>query len=172
MWGHVINWEIHDSFSIWNTWEDSQSSFTCPLWLMHLLPVYNMYDHIACTHNIAHNVLRLSKHDDGESSNKYQSSCQDYKLPFWVIGLWEGSDWVLAVLTVTASAGFDPTNRSDLTQSFSIVSCLTAKSIWVPFSTKPIRISETSVQMLKLTILAFSRWPSSGGHANNDYPLF
>ena len=87
-----------------------------------------------CTHTqhwILHNLLRLSKHDDGETSNKYQSSCRDYKLPFWVIGLWEDSVWVLGVLTVTASAGFDPANRSDLTQLFSVVSCLTAKSIWV-----------------------------------------
>ncbi len=83
-------------------------------------------------HWIVHNVLRLSKHDDGETSNKYQSSCRDYELPFWVIGLWEGSFWVLRVLTVTASAGSDPTNRSDLTQLFSIVeSCSTALSIWV-----------------------------------------
>lgn len=82
-------------------------------------------------HWIVHNVLRLSKHDDGETSNKYQSSCRDYMLSFWVIGLWEGSVWVLRVLSVTASASFDPTNRSDLTQLFSIVSCLTAKSIWV-----------------------------------------
>lgn len=51
-----------------------------------------------CTHRqhwILHNVLSLSKHDDGETSNKYQSSCPDYSPPFWVMGLWEGSVWVL-----------------------------------------------------------------------------
>lgn len=57
MWGRVINWEIHDSSSIRNTWEDSQSSFTCPLWVMHLLPIYNMYDHIARTHNIGSCIM-------------------------------------------------------------------------------------------------------------------
>lgn len=80
-----------------------------------------------CTHTqhwILHYVLRLSKHDDGEASNEYQSSCRDFELPLWAIGLWEGR-----VSTVTASAGFDPTNRSDLTRLFSIVLCLTAKSI-------------------------------------------
>lgn len=33
-----------------------------------------------CTHTqhrIVHNVLGLSKHDDGKNSNKYQSSCRD-----------------------------------------------------------------------------------------------
>lgn len=86
-----------------------------------------------CTHTqhwILHNLLGLSKHDDGETSNKYQSSCPDYELLCWVIGLWEGSVWVVGVLTVTASAGFDPANRSDLTQLFSVVSCLTVKRIW------------------------------------------
>lgn len=57
MWGCVINWEIHDSFSIRNTREGSQSSFTCPLWLMHLLPVYNMCDHIARAHNIGSCIM-------------------------------------------------------------------------------------------------------------------
>ena len=107
-------------------------------------------------HWIVHNALRLSKHDDGETSNKYQSSCRDYQLPFWVIGLWEGSVWVLCrVLTVTAPASFDPTNRSDLTQLFSVVSCWTAKSIWVEkghffsqFPTKPNRISKTCTAVL------------------------
>lgn len=57
MWEHVINWEIHDSFSIWNVQDDSQSSFMCPLWLMHQLPVYNMYDHSARTHNIGSCII-------------------------------------------------------------------------------------------------------------------
>ena len=87
-----------------------------------------------CTHTqhlILHNILGLSKNDDGETSNTYQSSCWDYGLPFWVIGLWEGSVWVPGVLTVTASAGFDPTNRTDLTQLLCMLSCKTAKSIWL-----------------------------------------
>lgn len=58
--GCIINWEIYDSFSIRNTWKDSQSSFMRPLWLMHLLPVYNMYDHIARTHNIGSCIMYWS----------------------------------------------------------------------------------------------------------------
>lgn len=100
-------------------------------------------------HRIVHNVSRLSKHDDGETGNKYQSSCRDYEFPFWVIGLWEGSVWVLRVLTVTTHAGFDPTNISDLTELFSVVSWLTAKSIWLePFSSKPKWISVTYIGVL------------------------
>lgn len=133
----VINWEIHDSSSIRDTRKDSQSSVTCPFVtdastsrLQHVWPY--------CTHTqhwIVHNVLRLSKHDDGETSNKYQSSCQ--REPASIL-----SDWALRglglsaqSLTVTASAGFDPTNRSDLTRLFSAASRLTAKSIWV--TTRP-----------------------------------
>lgn len=122
--GCVINWEIHDSFSIRNTWEGSQSSFTCPLWLMHLQHVWPY-----CTrtqHWIVHNVLGLSKHHDGEISSKYQSSCQVPMLSLWAIGRWGRSVWEPGVLSVTASVGFDPTHRSDLTQLFSIMTCLTA----------------------------------------------
>lgn len=130
-------------------------------------------------HWIVHNVLRLSKHDDGETSNKYQSSCRDYMLSFWVIGLWEGSVWVLRVLSVTASASFDPTNRSDLTQLFSIVSCLTAKSIWVK-KKKTISLTIQTQQHFRelhwsslqmLPTLALSWQATSGGRANNDCPF-
>lgn len=53
-------------------------------------------------HNVGtlRNVLRLSKRDDGEASNKYQSSCPDCSPPIWVIKLWEGSVWVPRVLNM------------------------------------------------------------------------
>lgn len=43
-------------------------------------------------HQILHNVLRLSKHDDGESSNKYQSFRRGDELVFWMIKLWRCSE--------------------------------------------------------------------------------
>ena len=162
MWGRVINWEIHDSSSIRNTWGDSQSSFTCPLWLMHLLPVYNMYDHIARTHNIGSciiyrgclNMMMVKpaisiSHPAGTTGFHFE----------W-LGLWEGSVWVLGFLTVTASAGFDPANRSDLTQQFSVVSCLTAKK---HFSTK------TTLFSLIIFYNFYKIWNLyfCGGRANN-----
>lgn len=133
IWGHVINWEIADSSSIRNTWEDTQSSFTCPLWLMHALPLYNMYDHIACTHNIGSCIMywgclnMMMVKPAISISHPAGTTCFHFE--------WLGFERAQSECSVlTASASVDPTNRGDLTQQsqlLSVATCLTAKNIWV-----------------------------------------
>lgn len=129
-------------------------------------------------HWIVHKVLGLSKHDDGEISNKYQSSCQDDMLSLWVIGLWGRSVWELRVLSVTASAGFDPTHGSDLTQLFSIMACLTATSIWVKKKNKQKMrnfLSGNSIsesRIFKCSHFWALSWQTTfGGCVNTDCPF-
>lgn len=139
--GHVINWEIHDGSAIWNTRGDRQSSLTRPFVTdASTSRRQRVRPYCMRTHRIVHNVSRLSKHYDGETSNENQSFCRDCMFLFWVIGLkwvcvWGGvgcgrSVWVLPLLTAVGSAGFDPTNRSDLNKLRSIFCCLGLKSPW------------------------------------------
>lgn len=82
-------------------------------------------------HWIVHNVLGLSKHDDGEISNKYQSSCQGSMLSLWVIRLWGRSVWELSLVCDSICRLWPYAQKCDLTQLFSIMACLTATSLWV-----------------------------------------
>lgn len=177
MWAHVINWEIHDSFSIQNTWKDSQSSFTCPMWLMHLLPVYNMYDHIAHTHNIGSPIMcwgclnRMIMKPAISISHPAETICFHFE---WLGFESECSDsWLWLHLQAL-------TLQWDLTQIFSAVSCLTARNIWekkIRLYLSPFKVScifrelhWSSLQMLP--VLALSCKVTSGGRANNDCPLW
>lgn len=166
--GRVINWEIHDSFSIWNTWEDSQSSFTCPLWLMHLHPIYNMYDHTAGTHNIesyimywgclnmmmakaairiSHPATTTSFHCEWLGLQRAEPECSRSQM--WLH--WQA---------------LTPANTSDLTQLFSIVFSLCADSIWG-------RKKKNTLSTHHLLYFGVFSWQvASGGHANNDCLLF
>lgn len=131
-----------------------------------------------CTHTqhwILHNLSRLSKHDDGETSNKYQSFCRDDELPFWVIGLWEGSVWALWISTVWLHLqALTPQIEVTSLSYFSIVSCLTAKSIWVKKKRK-IQDSRglywSSVPMLYLILAFYLKSDLQRGRANNDCAL-
>lgn len=135
--GHVINWEIHDGSAIWNTRGDRQSSLTRPFVTdASTSRRQRVRPYCMRTHRIVHNVSRLSKHYDGETSNENQSFCRDCMFLFWVIGL----KWVCVCV-----GGVDAGAQSECFRSWlqlglqaltlqievTLISCAPSSAVWV-----------------------------------------